>query len=108
MPSDEVSTFKILKSVKEVVAAAIISVASLQDEVLLVVPQLMLVITSFFGIKDEMRKLIERGQRGVIFDVAYSGIEVVQELLDMGEDKRIHGGYRGIPFGVFTEESFEF
>jgi sugar-specific transcriptional regulator TrmB len=101
-PSDEVSTFKILKSVKELVAVAITSVASLQDEVLLVVPQLMLVIASFFGINDEMRKLIERGghSRGVIFDVSYSGIELVQELLDIGEDIRIHDDYRGIPFGV--------
>ena len=83
MPSDEVSTVKILKSVKELVAAAITSVASLQDEVLLVVRQLMSVIASFFDINDEMRKLIERGghSRGVIFDVSYSGIELVQELL---------------------------
>ncbi|MGD0171899.1 MAG: hypothetical protein ABSB81_07225 [Halobacteriota archaeon] len=42
------------------------------------------------------------GQRGVIFDVSYSGIEVVQELLDIEEDKRIHGDYRGIPFGVLN------
>jgi hypothetical protein len=43
----EVSTFKILKSLKELVAAEVTSVASLQDAVLLVVPLLMLVIASF-------------------------------------------------------------
>jgi len=52
--SDEVSTFKIFKIVKELVVVAITNVASLQDEVLLVVPQLMLVIASFFGINDEV------------------------------------------------------
>jgi sugar-specific transcriptional regulator TrmB len=40
-PSDEVTTFKIIKSVKELVAVSISSVNSIQDEVLLVVPQLM-------------------------------------------------------------------
>jgi sugar-specific transcriptional regulator TrmB len=38
--SDEVATFKIIKSVKEFVTASIASVNSIQDEVLLVVPQL--------------------------------------------------------------------
>ena len=105
-PSDEVTTFKIIKSVKELVAVSIASVNSIQDEVLLVVPQLMLVIASFFGINDEMLRLVERGghARGIIFDVTYSGIELVQELLDIGEEIRIYDGYCGLPFGVLDKK----
>ena len=105
-PSDEVATFKIIKSVKELVSVSIASVNSIRDEVLLVVPQLMLVIASFFGINDEMKKLIECGGHGggIIFDVTYSGIELVQELLDIGEEVRIYDGYRALPFGVLDNK----
>ncbi len=98
-PSDEVTTFKIIKSVKELVAVSIASVNSIQDEVLLVVPQLMLVIASFFGINDEMLRLVERGghARGIIFDVTYSGIELVQELLDIDEEYESTMGTAGCP-----------
>ncbi|MFZ0926176.1 MAG: hypothetical protein WCE82_02820 [Halobacteriota archaeon] len=104
-PSDEVATFKIIKSVKELVTVSIASVNSIQDEVLLVVPQLV-VCPSFFGINDEMKKLIERGgqAQGIIFDVTYSGIELVQELLGIGEEIRIYDGYRGLPFGVLDNK----
>jgi len=105
-PSDEVATFKIIKSVKELVTVSIASANSIHDEVLLVVSELMLVIASFFGINDEMKKLIERGghSRGIIFDVTYSGIELVQELLDIGEDICIYDGYRGLPSGVLDNK----
>ena len=104
--SDEVSTFKIIKSVKELVGVSISSVTSLQNEVLFVVPQLMLVIASFFGINDEMKQLVERGGhvRGIVIDVTHSGIELVQELLDIGEEIRIYDGYGGVPFGVLDNK----
>jgi sugar-specific transcriptional regulator TrmB len=104
--SDEVSTFKIIKSVKELVGVSISSVTSLQNEVLFVVPQLMLVIASFFGINDEMKQLVERGGhvRGIVIDVTHSGIELVQELLDIGEEIRIYDGYGGAPFGVLDNK----
>jgi hypothetical protein len=56
---------------------------------------------------DEMRKLIERGglARGVIFDVSCSAVELVQELLDNGAAIRIHGDYRGTPFGALEESA---
>ena len=61
---------------------------------------------SFFRINDEMKKLIERGGHApdIIFDVTYSGIELVQELLDIGEEIRIYDGYRGLPFGVLDNK----
>jgi sugar-specific transcriptional regulator TrmB len=105
-PSEDVSTFKIIKSVKELVSVSIASVTSIQDEVLFVVPQLMLEIASFFGINDEMEKLIERGghAQGIIFDGTNAGVKLIQELLDIGEDIRVYDSYRGLPFGVLDEK----
>ncbi len=58
-----------------------------------------------FGVNDAAKKLIDRGGkiRGII-DIQYSGIEAVQELLDMGEDVRHFDHYRGIIFGVFDRK----
>ena len=42
--------------------------------------------------------------RGIIFDVTYSGIELVQELLDIGEEIRIYDGYCGLPFGILDKK----
>jgi sugar-specific transcriptional regulator TrmB len=104
-PSDEFSTFKILKSVKELVAATISAISSLEEELLWVVPEGGITIASLFGVNDAAKKLIDRGGkiRGVI-DIQYSGIEAVQELLDLGEDVRHLDRYRGIIFGVFDRK----
>ena len=104
-PSDAFSTFKILKSVKELVAATISAITSLEGELLWVVPEGGITIASLFGVNDAAKKLIDRGGkiRGII-DIQYSGIEAVQELLDMGEDVRHFDHYRGIIFGVFDRK----
>ena len=60
-PSDEVSTFKIIKSVKELVSVGITSIASIGEELLYVVPGHMLVISSVFGISAAAQKLLEKG-----------------------------------------------
>ena len=100
-PSDEVSTFKILKSVKELVSVSISSLASAQDELLWVVPADMVIIASVFGISTEVKKLIEnRGHVRGISDISYSAIKPTQELLDNGEDLRHYDQYRGIYFAV--------
>jgi sugar-specific transcriptional regulator TrmB len=100
-PSDEFSTFKIIKSVKELVAVTATLVASLQEEFLYVTPADVIALASLFGITEAAKKVIERGGevRGVT-NVTYSIIEAVQELLDIGEDVRHLEGYRGIYFGV--------
>jgi len=100
-PSDEVSTFKILKSVKELVSVGITSIASIGEELLYVVPGHMLVISSVFGISAAAKQLLERGgyARG-ISDISYSFIKPTQELLDIGEDVRHYDQYQGILFAV--------
>ena len=49
-PSDEVSTFKIIKSVKELVAATVTLVDSAKSGFLYIVPADMLLITELFGL----------------------------------------------------------
>jgi sugar-specific transcriptional regulator TrmB len=100
-PSDEVSTFKIIKNVKELVAVTMNLVTSCEKGFLFVVPEPTLLIVSLFGINDAAKKVIERGGsvRGIT-DISYSAIELAQELLDIGEDIRYLNEYRGIYFAV--------
>ena len=85
-PSEEVSTFKIIKSVKELVAVAASLVTSLQAGFLFVTPADTIALASLFGISEAAKKLIERGGkvRGIT-NISYPIIEAVQELLDIGD-----------------------
>ncbi len=100
-PSDEVSTFKMLKTIKDLVGAAIASVNAINEELLYVVPDHMLVIASQFGINEEVKKLIDNGgiARG-ISDITYSCVDAAQEILDFGEDLRHYDRYVGVYFSV--------
>ncbi|MGZ7124089.1 MAG: TrmB family transcriptional regulator [Halobacteriota archaeon] len=100
-PSDDVSTFKIIKSVKELVAATATLTSAANKGFLYVVPAETLVITSLFGINAEAKKVIERGGsvRG-ISDISYADIVPAQEVLDIGEDLRHYEAYGGVECAV--------
>jgi len=104
-PSDEVATFKVLKNVKEIFGFAAPLIASMNQEMLWVAPKQGLVGASLFGINDVVKELVERGGsvRGVT-DISYSEIELVQELLDVGEDVRHFEGYRGVFYAVLDKK----
>ncbi|HYA33248.1 MAG TPA: helix-turn-helix domain-containing protein [Candidatus Bathyarchaeia archaeon] len=104
-PTDEVSTFKLLKTTKDLVAAAVTSVSSIKQELLYVVPPEMLVIASLFGINAEVKKLIDNGghARG-ISEITSSCVEAAQELLDIGEELRHYDQYSGVYFGVLDQK----
>jgi sugar-specific transcriptional regulator TrmB len=99
--SDELATFKIIKSVKELVAATSTLISSAKNGFLYIVPSEMLVITSLLGINVEAEKLIERGGyvRG-ISEIKYADIAPAQEVLDVGEELRHYDRYGGIYFAV--------
>jgi len=100
-PSDEVSTFKIIKSIKELIAATVTLVDSAKSGFLYIVPTDMLIITELFGINEEVKRLIERGGRvRGISDIRYAGIAPAQEVLNIGEELRHYEGYGGIYFAV--------
>ncbi len=100
-PADEVTTFKIIKSVKELVAATTTLVASAKNGFLYVVPADMLIITELFGINEEAKKVTEHGGyvRG-ISDIHYADIAPAQAVLDIGEDLRHFDSYEGVYFAV--------
>jgi sugar-specific transcriptional regulator TrmB len=103
-PSDEVSTFKIIKNIKELVAVTIPLLDSSEEEWLMVVPEPAVVIASLFGINDAAYKFIKRGGKvRVIIDISYPNVKLVQELLDNGEEVH-HFGQRGIIFTVFDKK----
>jgi sugar-specific transcriptional regulator TrmB len=103
-PSDEVSTFKMLKSIKEIVSTAIPLLLSVEQEFLWIAPKEGLQLASVFGINDVVKELTERGgkTRGIT-DITYSMIPLVQELSDIGEDVRHFGGYQGMYYAVFDK-----
>ncbi len=100
-PSDEVSTFRIIKSTKELIAAVILLLASMQEEWLLAVPGLATVVASLFGVNDAAAAFIQRGGKvKTMVDISYPIIDNVRELLQIGEDVR-HIDKHGVRFGVF-------
>jgi sugar-specific transcriptional regulator TrmB len=99
-PSDEVSTFRIIKSVKELVAVAIPLLDSMQEEWLAAVPGLAAVIASLFGITDAVAAFIQRGGKvKQIVNISYPIIDNVQELLNIGSEVR-HIDQLGVMFVV--------
>ena len=104
-PSDEVSTFKLIKSVKEMVTTTMTLVSSAKRGFVYVVPAETLVITSLFGINAEAKKLKELGgyAKGIT-DIAYADIAPAQEVLDIGEDLRHYPHYGGIYFAVVDKK----
>jgi HTH-type transcriptional regulator, sugar sensing transcriptional regulator len=111
--SDEVSSFKILKSVREVVEAmlegySIMSeVTSPEKEWLLcVVSPITFLLASLYGITESAKKHIEHGGGvGVITDVSYPYIELIQQHLDIGVDIHHYDQYAGIMYIVFDRRS---
>jgi sugar-specific transcriptional regulator TrmB len=98
-PSDEVSTFKIIKSVKEMVSIAVPLTTACQNEVLLVSPLEVIVIGSLFGLIEHVKKAIDRGATfRMLTDISYSGIEFIKEGIAAGEEIRHLSAYRGLYF----------
>ncbi len=100
-PSDDVSTFKIIKSVKELVAATATLVASAKNGFIHIVPTDMLVIASLFGINPEVKKLSEQGGyiKGIT-EFGYADIALIQEHMQNGHDLRHYDHYGGLFFAV--------
>jgi sugar-specific transcriptional regulator TrmB len=103
-PSDEVSTFKIIKSTKELIAAVIPLLDSMQEEWLLAVPGLATVVASLFGINDAAAAFIQQGGKvRAIIDISYTFIDHVREMLSLGEEVR-HIDRHGVMFVVYDRK----
>jgi sugar-specific transcriptional regulator TrmB len=103
-PSDEVSTFKIIKNMKELIAVSMPLIDSLQEEWLIAVPAVMTVFASLFGINEAASEFIKRGGKvRAIIDISYQVIEPVREMISIGEEVR-HIDQHGITFVVFDKK----
>jgi hypothetical protein len=105
-PSDEVATFKILKSIKEVIATTVPIILSAKEEFLWLSNQEGVEFSEVLGILQQEREFIERGgQCRGITDISYRLIDTIRHLLDIGADVRHFGDYRGAYFGVLTKST---
>jgi hypothetical protein len=104
-PSEDVSTFKIIKSIKELVAAMLPILGSMREDWVMVVPSGAAVIASQIGINEAAYEFIQRGGtiRVILNDITYPIVQTVQEMMDNGEDVR-HFGREGIIFTVFDKK----
>jgi HTH-type transcriptional regulator, sugar sensing transcriptional regulator len=104
-PSDEVSTFKIIKSIKELIAVSMPLLDSLQEEWLVAAPAYLTVVASLFGVNDAVHEFIKRGGKvRAIIDISYQVIEPVQEMIAIGEEVR-HIDEHGVMFVVFDRKT---
>jgi sugar-specific transcriptional regulator TrmB len=96
-----IASYKILKSMKEVVSVTLSSLASAEKEWFAVVPPILTVFSSLFFVEDD-KKFIDRGGRiRFITDITYPYIELIQEHLDAGMEVRHFDKYSGLLFCVF-------
>lgn len=104
-PSDEVSKFKIIKNIRELVAVMLPILDAIQEDWIMAVPSTAAIIASQFGINDAASEFIQRGGsvRVILFDIPYSVIEIVQEMIDIGENVR-YFGQEGIMFTIFDRK----
>ncbi len=76
-PSDEVSTFKIFNSLRDVLTTSLSKLASVEKEWVAVVPAILTVVSSLYVLEED-KKFIERGGTiRFITDITYPYVEVV-------------------------------
>ncbi|MGB8311607.1 MAG: helix-turn-helix domain-containing protein [Halobacteriota archaeon] len=104
-PSDEFATFRILKSIKDVMAVSTTLLSSIEHEFLVCVNEVAAAVASLYGINETAKELIDRGGKvRVTTDISYSMIELVRQLLEIGEEVRHYDRYSGIMFIVFDRK----
>ena len=105
LPSSDVATFKILKSIREVNSTAIPVMLSAKDEYVWLSNRQGVEFGEAFGFFEAEKEFIERGGeiRGIT-DISYRLIDLIRHLLDIGSDIRHFGNYRGAYFGVFDKK----
>jgi sugar-specific transcriptional regulator TrmB len=94
-PSDEASTFKIIKSLNELIAIGMNTLNSTEEEWLMVCPPILSLVGSLFTL-EETKEFVDRGGvMKIITDVSYPYLESTQQYLDIGAEARHFEQYRG-------------
>ena len=101
---EEVSTFKILKTIGELIAVSLPVIEQMQEEWLIATPAFLSTVASVFGVNDFASEFIRRGGKvRVIIDVSHKYIEPIREMIAIGEEvRRIEE--HGILFTVYDRK----
>ena len=103
-PSDEFSTFKILKRAGDVVTIVLTTLNSVEKEWVAVIPAILTAISSLYILEDD-KKFIDRGGKiRFITDITYPYVELIQQHLDMKMEVKHLDQYTGILFFVFDKK----
>ena len=103
-PSDEFSTFKILKNTGEVATTAFSTLNSVEKEWIAVVPGIITVFSSLYALEDDKKFLDRGGKIQFITDITYPYVEIIQQHLDLEMEVRHLDKYSGIMFFVFDKK----
>ena len=103
-PSDEFSTFKILKSVGDTLTTTLSTLSSIEKEWVAVIPAILTIGSSLYMLEDDKKFLDRGGSIQFITDITYPYVEVVQQHLDMGMEVHHFDKYTGILFFVFDKK----
>jgi sugar-specific transcriptional regulator TrmB len=103
-PSDEFSTYKILKRAGDAVTMALSTLNSTEKEWVAVIPAILTVWSSLYNLEDD-KKFIDRGGKiRFITDITYPYVELIQQHLDMEMEVKHLDKYTGIMFFVFDKK----
>ncbi len=92
-PSDDVTTFKVMKGAKELFATTATILLACEKEFFAVVPGTTVIMTSRYGTNSITKEFVAHGGRVriLITDLQYTGIQAAQELVDIGVEVRYLG-----------------
>ncbi len=100
-PSDEVSTFKVLKSAREVMTVSLSTLTSAEKEWIAVIPPIATVFSVVFVMEDDKEFIGRGGKIRIITDITYPYVEIIREHLNAGMEVRHFDKYSGLLFFVF-------
>jgi sugar-specific transcriptional regulator TrmB len=104
-PSDGVATFKIIKSLKELITTMLPIISTLEEEWDMLVPEKAVIFASQFGINQFTEAFIAQGGKVQILvtNFSYAVIPMIRELIEMGSEVR-NIGQEGLIFTVFDKK----
>ncbi len=103
-PPDEVSTFKIIKGLGELLSLMLPAISTLNEQWDMLVPESAVIMASQFGVNPFTEEFIERGGRVriLITDFSYALVPLIRELDEIGADVR-YLGQQGLLFTVLDK-----
>jgi sugar-specific transcriptional regulator TrmB len=103
--SDGVATFKIIKSLKELITTMLPIISSMEKEWDMLVPEKAVIFASQFGINQFTEAFIARGGkvRILVTDFSYAVIPMIRELIEIGSEVR-NIGQEGLTFTIFDKK----